>query len=469
MDAWVLDRVELIGGPSSFLHGAGAVGGSINYITKLASRDQQTIDGRIRYGSFDDSEVAFGINQALASNPADARHFMRLDFSRGHGNGYVDRNERDTDSLAFSLLSDLAPNLTHTLAVEYQEDREQSPYWGSPILPGRSTMKIDNSRRFENYNVADGRYEQRVRWLRSILDYQISDSTSVQNTLYHYNAQRDYRNLERYAYTRDGKVQRSSPYLQRHDQNLLGDRIELRHDNQLLGLTSQWSLGLEYSRMRQTLYPTSGSWSDVVDADHFNPGSFDDIPGVNAGLTKQRHHEVINRAVFAENRLQLTERLALLTALRYDYLDMEVTNYGAVSPTSPAYFERRWEPLSGRIGLTYALTPSASLYAQYSTSADLPPARWRQRPIPTSGCSTCPRASSGKWAASSTSSMVAVRPRWRCTRSCARTLPCAIRTTQTSRSRPGSRPHVVSNCPGAAGNAETAGRGQLCLCRCAVR
>ena len=77
-------------------------------------------------------------------------------------------------------------------------------------------------------------------------------------------------------------------------------------------------------------------------------------------------------ALFAENRLQLTDRLALLTALRYDYLDMQVTNYGAVSPTSPAFFERRWEPLSGRIGLTYALTPTASVYAQYSSSADLP-------------------------------------------------------------------------------------------------
>jgi len=167
-------------------------------------------------------------------------------------------------------------------------------------------------------------------------------------------------------------VLRASPYLQRHDQNVLGDRLELRHDNQLFGLASQWSLGLDYSRMRQTLYPTSGNWSDVVDPDHFDPGSFDDIPVVNAGLTKQRRHEVTNRAVFAENRLQLTDRLALLTALRYDYLDMQVTNYGAVTPTSPAYFERRWEPLSGRIGLTYALTPSASVYAQYSSSADLP-------------------------------------------------------------------------------------------------
>ncbi|MFV3325115.1 TonB-dependent receptor [Pseudomonas sp. NY15372] len=372
VDAWVIDRVELLGGPSSFLHGAGAVGGSINYITKLASRDEQTVDARVRYGSYDTSEVAFGINQALASNPADARHFARLDFSRGHGNGYVDRNERWTDSLAFSLLSDLSPNLTHTLALEYQEDKEDSPYWGAPILPGRSTMKIDRHRRFENYNVADGRYEQRVRWLRSILDYQLSDSTSVQNTLYHYSAQRDYRNLERYAYNDAGNVVRSGPYLQRHEQRVLGDRIELRHDHSLFGLASQWSLGLDYSRMRQTLYPTSGSWSDVVDPDHFDPGSFENIPGVNNGLTKQRHHEVTNRALFAENRLQLTERLALLTGLRYDYLDMQVNNYGPVSATSPAYFERRWEPLSGRVGLTYALTPSASLYLQYSTAADLP-------------------------------------------------------------------------------------------------
>jgi iron complex outermembrane receptor protein len=62
-------------------------------------------------------------------------------------------------------------------------------------------MKIDKSRRFENYNVADGRYEQRVRWLRSMLDYQVSDSTSLHNTLYQYEAQRDYRNLSATATT----------------------------------------------------------------------------------------------------------------------------------------------------------------------------------------------------------------------------------------------------------------------------
>ena len=376
VDAWIYDRVELIGGPSTFLYGAGAVGGSINYITKLANREEQAVQGRLRYGSYDSSELALGVNQALSTD-ADPKHYARFDISRTGGNGYMDRNERESTSMAFSILSDLTPDLSHTLALEYQEDQEDSPYWGSPLLkPVGDTMKIDKDRRFENYNVADGRYEQRVHWLRSILDYQINDSTSLQNTLYHYDAQRDYRNLENYTYNADNSlVSRSAAYLQRHDQQVDGNRFELRHDNQLFGLFSQWSAGLDYSVNQQTLYPNgkfSSSPYDTVDPDHFDPGSFYDIPGVNGGLQKQRKHEVTTLAGFAENRLELTERLSLLTGLRYDHLDMEVTNYGTVTPTSPAFFERTWEPLTGRAGLVYELTPAANVYVQYSTAADPP-------------------------------------------------------------------------------------------------
>ncbi|MWV18421.1 TonB-dependent siderophore receptor [Pseudomonas sp. L-22-4S-12] len=376
VDAWIYDRVELLGGPSTFLYGAGAVGGSINYITKLASREEQALQGRVRYGSYDSSELSLGINQALSSGP-EPRHFARLDVSRTAGDGYMDRNERESTSTAFSILSDLTPDLSHTLALEYQEDREDSPYWGSPLRnPVGGTMKIDEDRRFENYNVADGRYEQRVRWLRSIIDYRIDDSTSLQNTLYHYDAQRDYRNLENYRYNADNSlVRRYSALLQRHDQRVDGNRFELRHDRQLFGLFSQWSAGLDYSLNRQRLHPNSAFSSapyDTVDAEYFDPGSFSDIPGVNGGLHKQRQHEVTTLAGFLENRLELSPRLALLTGLRYDHLHMEVSNYGAVTPTSPAFFERTWEPVTGRAGLVYALTPAANVYVQYSTAADPP-------------------------------------------------------------------------------------------------
>ncbi|MGB4072334.1 TonB-dependent receptor [Pseudomonas sp.] len=376
VDAWIYDRVELIGGPSTFLYGAGAVGGSINYITKLASREEQAVEGRVRYGSYDSSELAIGVNHALSSDP-DPKHFARLDVSRTAGNGYMDRNDRESTSTAFSILSDLTPNLSHTLALEYQEDKENSPYWGSPLLnPVGDSMKIDEDRRFENYNVEDGRYEQRVRWVRSIIDYQINDSTSLQNTLYHYDAQRDYRNLENYVYNADNsRLNRYAALLQRHDQQVNGNRFELRHDNQLFGLFSQWSAGMDYSVNQQKLHPNSqfnASPYDTIDPDHFDPGSFYDIPGVSSGLQKVRKHEVTTLAGFLENRLELSERLSLLTGLRYDHLHMEVTNYGTVTPTSPAFFERTWEPLTGRAGLVYELTPAANVYVQYSTAADPP-------------------------------------------------------------------------------------------------
>ncbi|MDD2058585.1 TonB-dependent receptor [Pseudomonas sp. GD03860] len=376
VDAWIYDRVELIGGPSTFLYGAGAVGGSINYITKLASREEQAVQARLRYASHDTSEVALGVNHALGDGP-DPRHFARLDISRTASNGYMDRNRREATSTAFSLLSDLTPRLSHTLALEYLEEQEHSPYWGSPILnPVGGTMKIDKRRRFDNYNVADGRYEQRVHWLRSIIDYQLDDATSLHNTLYQYAGQRDYRNIENYRYNADNsQLSRYSAFLQRHDQQVNGNRFEVRHDNSLFGLHSQWTGGLDFSFNQQRLYPGSAFADlpyDTQDPDHFDPGEFGEIPGVNRGLHKGRKNEVTTWAGFLENRLELTERLSLLSGLRYDHLSLEVTHYGTVTPSNPAYFKETWQPLTGRLGLVYELTPAANLYVQYSTAADPP-------------------------------------------------------------------------------------------------
>lgn len=374
LDDWIVDRVELVGGPSSFLNGAGAVGGSLDYISKLADRYGDFMEGRVRYGSYDDSEVAFGFNQALGIGP-EPKHFVRLDVSRSGGNGYVDRNSRESWNVAFSLLSDLTPDLSHTLALEYQDEQEDSPYWGTPVLnPYAGELKIDKSRRRENYNVADGRYEQRVRWLRSILEYRVSDSTRWRNTFYHYDAERDYRNLETYRYNADNSgVVRSNAFLQRHDQQLNGNRFELQHSQPLFGLASDWALGFDYSINKQTRFPSTASGPfGTVDPASFEPGHFYDLPGMRPGHRKDRSNEVRTSALFAENRLGLTDELSLVTGLRYDHLDLDVRNHRTVTASDPAHFERRWDVLTGRAGLVYQFTPHANVYLQYSTAADPP-------------------------------------------------------------------------------------------------
>src|SRR5690606_39627158 len=62
VDSWIIDRVEAIGGPSSFLFGSGAVGGSINYATKLPAQRDSSAD-RVRLRANDLKEVSMGLNR----------------------------------------------------------------------------------------------------------------------------------------------------------------------------------------------------------------------------------------------------------------------------------------------------------------------------------------------------------------------------------------------------------------------
>ena len=366
--AWIYDRVELLGGPSSFLNGSGAVGGSLNVITKLANREEDTFEGRMSYGRYDTWETAVGFNKALNSGDG-PRHYARLDYSRTSSNGYIDRQENGAGNLAFSLLSDINDRLSHTLAIEYLEEKEDSPYWGTPVLqPLTGKLQIDKHNRFNNYNVEDGRYEQRTRWIRSITDYQLDDNTQLRNTFYHYDGQRDYRNLEVYRYNSDNSaIARSGGYRQRHDQEVNGDRIELTHQAQLFGLASDWALGVDYNTNQQTNYPLSKGAFDTIDPDGFEPGHFLDIPGMDAPRSKGRSTWTDTSSAFVENRTRLTEQLALITALRYDHIDFEVVDHAA-----QARLDKRWDAITGRLGLVYDLTSNVSLYTQYSTSAEPP-------------------------------------------------------------------------------------------------
>ena len=60
VDSWIYDRAEAIGGASSFLYGAGGVGGTVNYVTKTAERTPIT-EGRLRLGSHRLGEASVGL------------------------------------------------------------------------------------------------------------------------------------------------------------------------------------------------------------------------------------------------------------------------------------------------------------------------------------------------------------------------------------------------------------------------
>lgn len=376
VDGWIYERVEAIGGASSFLYGSGGVGGSINYLTKTAERGKFA-EGQVRGGSYGLKEVSVGLNRQIAggAGSADPAHFARIDLNHRDSGSWTTGTKTQATQLATSLLSDLGGGFTHTLAYEYQKDHVDRPYWGTPVLnPAVGALHINPATRFANYNSADGVYEHRVQWLRSVAQWRVSDALQLRNTFYAYDALRDYRNVEIYTFNATNTaVARSATLLQRHDQRLLGNRIEGMYQGLLAGRKSDWAFGLDVSVNRQTRFPQSLSTTvSTVNPTQFTTENFFDIPGMLPIYSPDKDNKATTTALYLENRTALVPGLNLITALRHERIGLDLVNRRAVTAAAPATFSRDYHPTTGRLGLVWDLAPGASLYAQASNAADPP-------------------------------------------------------------------------------------------------
>lgn len=376
VDSWIYDRVEAIGGASSFLYGSGGVGGSLNYITKTAERTDFS-EAQLRLGSYDLKEASVGLNRRIAgaAGAPGPSHFVRLDLNHRNAGSWTEGTRTQSTQLATSLLSDLGGGFSHTLAYEYQNDHVDRPYWGTPTLnPAGGAQRIDEATRFKNYNSADGMYEQRVHWLRSVAQWRVSDALQWRNTFYVYDALRDYRNVETYRFNANNTaVLRTGTYLQRHDQQVIGDRMEGTYQGTLAGRKSDWAFGLDVSVNRQTRFPNSlGLTVSTVNPYQFSTENFFDIPGMAPGFRPDRDNKTTTTALYLENRTSVATGVNLITALRHERLELDLVNRREVTAANPASFSRSYHPTTGRIGVVWDFAPGANLYAQAATAADPP-------------------------------------------------------------------------------------------------
>ena len=116
LDIDLIERVEVIRGPSSSLYGTSAFFGVINVITRQgkdlktleasgAAGDQKTSSGRLTYGSKFDSGLEMLVSASrYASDGNDHLYFREFDALGDH-NGIADHNDGDQSSSLFSRFS----------------------------------------------------------------------------------------------------------------------------------------------------------------------------------------------------------------------------------------------------------------------------------------------------------------------------------------------------------------------------
>jgi iron complex outermembrane recepter protein len=359
-DAFAFERIEVLRGPASSLHGEGALAGAINYVRKVPARGAEPMF-EVLGAVGDPTSVRAGFG---ANVPITDRVHARLDASWHE----FDTDIRGNSNRLGHAIGSVLVGLTDRLSMLFQGDRfagrADDAYWGTPLISGR----LDERVRQVNYNNAvDNRYVDDVTWLLWHTDWSISDTWSLRNRLFDYQADRDWRNVGRFLWNESaGTVGRTFWEDLAYDHHFYGDRLELSGATTVAGRAAEIAVGVEASR---TAFASPRNYSAPFglqqQVDPFDPAPVDFFdfgrPRVRARETDLRQW-----AMFVETRLALTSRLALHGSLRRDELDADFARF-EVTPVQ--FYSTDYSPLTWNFGASLRMATSASLYAQFGSSA----------------------------------------------------------------------------------------------------
>ncbi|MEW5494312.1 TonB-dependent siderophore receptor [Enterobacter cloacae] len=348
------ERVEVLKGPASTLYGILDPGGLINVITKRP----ETRFG----GSFSATSSSFGggTGQIDVTGPIDGtRLAYRLtgeyqdeDYWRNFG------NERSTF---------IAPSLTWfgddaTVTVLYSHRDYKTPFDRGTIfdLNTKQPVNVDRKTRFdEPFNVTDGQsdlaqlnaeYRLNSQWTAKF-DYSFSQDKYSDNQ------------ARVMAYdAKTGNLTRRVDATQGSTQRMHSTRADLQGNVDIAGFYNELLTGVSYENY-DLLRTDMMRCKNVKDFNIYHPtyGNLSKCTTVSAADSDQTLKQE-SYSAYAQDALYLTDKWIAVAGLRYQYY----TQYAGKGRPFNVNTDSRDEQWTPKLGLVYKLTPSVSLFANYS-------------------------------------------------------------------------------------------------------
>lgn len=373
-----LERVEVVKGANTILSPTSS-GGTVNIINKKPSLSRETTrDTLIRVGEFNSRSLDIAMNAPINDKSA-----YRLDVNHNQSDGWVDRSESSSLNTNAALLIKPLESMDVYVSFNYLKD-ELPAYWGTPLVPSENAQSpndsivdsdqnlvVDNSTRFENYNVADNAITSSGLWSRMDLNWQYSDATYIYANAYSYKADRLWKNAESYTFDAADSLVHRDRLLIDHERYVRGFKLGVTHDFSFSGVAHSLALSFESSL---------NDFTRIVGFD-LNAADFYDVDGVAldapvAGTfgpydersDKQTH---IIDAWSLQHRITINDQLSFELGLReehiiYDRLYIQFD--GAVRDRGS--LDIAFKQLTERVAASYKLSNGHNIYAQYSQSHD---------------------------------------------------------------------------------------------------
>ena len=348
------ERVEVLKGPASTLYGILDPGGLINVVTK---RPERTFGGSLSATS---SSFGGGTGQVDVTGPIDGtRLAYRLtgeyqdeDYWRNFG------NERSTF---------IAPSLTWfgddaTVTVLYSHRDYKTPFDRGTIfdLNTKKAVDVDRKTRFdEPFNVTDGQSD--LAQLNA--EYRLNSQWTAKFD-YSYSQDKYSDNQARVmAYdAKTGNLTRRVDATQGSTQRMHSTRADLQGNVDIAGFYNEILSGVSYENY-DLLRTDMMRCKNVKGFNIYHPvyGKLNKCTTVSAADSDQTLKQE-SYSAYAQDALYLTDKWIAVAGMRYQYY----TQYAGKGRPFNVNTDSRDEQWTPKLGLVYKLTPSVSLFANYS-------------------------------------------------------------------------------------------------------
>ena len=348
------ERVEVLKGPASTLYGILDPGGLINVVTK---RPEQRFGGSISATS---SSFGGGTGQVDVTGPIEGtRLAYRLtgeyqdeDYWRNFG------NERSTF---------IAPSLTWfgddaTVTVLYSHRDYKTPFDRGTIfdLNTKQPVNVDRKTRFdEPFNITDGQSD--LAQLNA--EYRLNSQWTAKFD-YSYSQDKYSDNQARVmAYdSKTGNLTRRVDATQGSTQRMHSTRADLQGNVDIAGFYNEILTGVSYENY-DLLRTDMMRCKNVKGFNIYHPvyGKLNKCTTVSAADSDQTLKQE-SYSAYAQDALYLTDKWIAVAGMRYQYY----TQYAGKGRPFNVNTDSRDEQWTPKLGLVYKLTPSVSLFANYS-------------------------------------------------------------------------------------------------------
>ena len=355
-DLSIVDHIEVLKGPAGLFIGTGEPAGSINMRLKQARAVAP--EGAITTSVDSNGHARVEADASGALN-ADGTLRGRLAAAYADGDGFIDKQENGVSSLYGTLAWDVTPDTLLTFSLSHME-RDIAPFNGLPTYADNSLIWIDSDATtaadWNDFNNAttDAIFAVEHHLDNGGLKFSMRSSQQDADFLYAYAGS---------AAAADNTVS-SLAYLGRdfeQDSLALDAHAELPF---MLGtMEGNAILGADWQKVDSTTQTARGKIAGTFDLDNW------DVSGVarpNATYSTQDDTSTTSQGLYTQLRLKPLQGLTVIGGARLSWYEGSTTTTTLASgATSTSAYD-----VSGHVtpfaGLTYDLTPNATLYASYS-------------------------------------------------------------------------------------------------------